>query len=561
MVPLLSELHIEEPQRFYLGTSGLDELADGRIKHGEVVLPFHSQIVAAQSSVLRDLFRSLRTAEDSAAQAGMIELETPFKDFGLEEVLFFLRFVYHGTDATPANFKSAAAHAPGIIRLAHSLDVSGPLLAAADEFVGDEMTGAEAALKWLPLAETCDLKSAWSRGIRALAVELSTGKGAPYAAHLAMRKVANSLSQDSILAVMAAVAAACRESSPVADHVPAASLLAHWREIDLQPGDGKYTYEHSYMLTEFSKRQSTILSPEFEAAGYQWQLQVVVKDDKLGLFLVSSTATSFQVAFTLELIDQLNGEVYSVGACRHTFTTAKDWGFQSFIALNVLRSTLGYIVNDTVKFNAGTSIPSADARAKPVNCIVVARPGSYYAPNFYAAFKKAGLTRFAALVDRAGLRGYFSDPALKITAWPPRDYAFDEILKDIGCTFPELLRNRQLVKNLVLYHTTPGKRVFTSQWPAWPKAKYIPSGLHKQWLKIEMDDQNTGKPGDDWMTYDIDGTDDDAELEEPVVKFGNKLIGRPQRNGCADSGGLMSVIDDVMTYKGLKSKWKKSLRG
>jgi hypothetical protein len=53
-------------------------------------------------------------------------------------------------------------------------------------------------------------------------------------------------------------------------------------------------------------------------------------------------------------------------------------------------------------------------------CVVVARPGSYYAPNFYAAFKKAGLTRFAALVDRAGLRGYFSDPALKITAWPPR---------------------------------------------------------------------------------------------------------------------------------------------
>jgi hypothetical protein len=26
--------------------------------------------------------------------------------------------------------------------------------------------------------------------------------------------------------------------------------------------------------------------------------------------------------------------------------------------------------------------------------------------------------------------------------------------------------------------------------------RYIPSGLHKQWLKIEMDDQNTGKPGD-----------------------------------------------------------------
>jgi hypothetical protein len=96
----------------------------------------------------------------------LLQLETPFKDFTLEEVIFFLRFVYHTIDATAANFKLASAHAPGIIRLAHSLNVAGPLMAAADKFIGRKMTSIEAALKWLPLTETCDLHHAWSLGIR-----------------------------------------------------------------------------------------------------------------------------------------------------------------------------------------------------------------------------------------------------------------------------------------------------------------------------------------------------------------------------------------------------------
>jgi hypothetical protein len=74
MVPPFKKPRLDEPQLFYLGTSGLDELADGRIKHGEVVLPFHSQVLATQSSVLRDLFRSLRTTKDPAVGAEMIEV-------------------------------------------------------------------------------------------------------------------------------------------------------------------------------------------------------------------------------------------------------------------------------------------------------------------------------------------------------------------------------------------------------------------------------------------------------------------------------------------------------
>jgi hypothetical protein len=137
---------------------------------------------------------------------------------------------------------------------------------------------------------------------RVLAVDLLNGEGGSHGAHVAVRELSNVLSQDSILAVLAAVASASRKTSLLSDFdVPAASLLAHWRAADLQPGDGEYTY----ILTEFSKQQSPMLSPEFEAAGYTWRLQVELDDDKLGLYLLSSTATSFPIVYTLKLINQV----------------------------------------------------------------------------------------------------------------------------------------------------------------------------------------------------------------------------------------------------------------
>ncbi|KAL4858001.1 hypothetical protein ACK3TF_001964 [Chlorella vulgaris] len=383
MVPPFKKPRLDEPQLFYLGTSGLDELADGRIKHGEVVLPFHSQVLATQSSVLRDLFRSLCTTKDPAIGAEMIELETPFKDFALEEVIFFLRFVYHTIDATAANFELAAAHAPGVIRLAHSLDVSGLLMAAADEYVGYEMTGTEAALNWLPLAETCGLENAWSHGIRVLAVDLLNGEGGSHGAHVAVRELSSVLSQDSILAVLAAVASASRKTSLLSEFdVPAASLLAHWRAADLQPGDGEYTY----ILTEFSKQQSPMLSPEFEAAGYTWRLQVELDDDKLGLHLLSSTATSFPIVYTLKLINQLTGEVYSQ-ATSDTFADNDLGGFTSFIELNVLRFIPGYIVDDTVEFRVDISTHDYASAVPPWRL----RRATTSAARYGASFKKPRL--------------------------------------------------------------------------------------------------------------------------------------------------------------------------
>jgi hypothetical protein len=129
-------------------------------------------------------------------------------------------------------------------------------------------------------------------------VDLSTGEGGFHTAHVAVQKLSSTLSQCSFAAVIAAVASACHSSDRA---VPSADLLAHWKAADLQPGDGEYTYN----ITEFSKQSSPVLSPEFEAAGYQWQLQVKLDDDRVGLYLLSSTATSFPIAYTLQLINQV----------------------------------------------------------------------------------------------------------------------------------------------------------------------------------------------------------------------------------------------------------------
>lgn len=99
--------------------------------------------------------------------ATRVQLESPFSQFSLQEVVLALRLVYHPGDATRANLKAAAAHVGGIVRLAHALDVRGPLLPAAEEYLAARMDGsASDALAWLPTVEACGLRTAWARGVR-----------------------------------------------------------------------------------------------------------------------------------------------------------------------------------------------------------------------------------------------------------------------------------------------------------------------------------------------------------------------------------------------------------
>lgn len=195
---------------------------------------------------------------------------------------------------------------------------------------------------------------------RLLAVEMSTRSGDPRAAHAAARKLSNILSQDSFVSLMAAVASACCSSSQA---VPAANLLEQWKAADLQP------VEYTYLVEGFSNQRSSMDSPVFLAAGLWWRLRVELKDDHLGLFLVTcNTSLWYPTAYTLELIDQvgatdgqscctflvavgvtlsspllfiflivqLSGKVYSKGMLHYTFTKIQncEHGHSPFIKLD-----------------------------------------------------------------------------------------------------------------------------------------------------------------------------------------------------------------------------------
>jgi len=61
-LPFKADVDWANPAAFYLGETGMEDLADVAIKHGKLELPAHSQVLAMNSAVLRDLFRSLRSA-------------------------------------------------------------------------------------------------------------------------------------------------------------------------------------------------------------------------------------------------------------------------------------------------------------------------------------------------------------------------------------------------------------------------------------------------------------------------------------------------------------------
>ena len=65
----------------------------------------------------------------------------------------------------PANLKAAEAQLPGLLRLAHALDAP-KLLAAISEGAISRVQELEGVLRWLPLAEECQLHAAWGEGVR-----------------------------------------------------------------------------------------------------------------------------------------------------------------------------------------------------------------------------------------------------------------------------------------------------------------------------------------------------------------------------------------------------------
>ncbi|KAL4458350.1 hypothetical protein ABPG75_013215 [Micractinium tetrahymenae] len=307
----------EDPAPFYLGDPGLAELADVTIKHSGLALPAHSQLLAVQSSVLRDLFRSLPAEpggkKRKRGEKEALELETPFTSHTLQEVAFLLHFCYVFTDAAPSQLDAVSAHLPGIARLAHSLNIP-TLLAAIDAFAAGRITDQQAALAWLPLAETCQLEATWAQGIRTLAKHVVSGSVCSLNPLLDGEGMEH-LGQKTLASALTALAAALRTSSDackeeVDGKLPSAAELRSWQS----PGVQRASY--TWRIPDFMQQRGRLVSPEFGSgqAACSRKLRLAVHPHgqagsagHVSIFLTSDFVKggpSMLTNFTVKLVDQ-----------------------------------------------------------------------------------------------------------------------------------------------------------------------------------------------------------------------------------------------------------------
>ncbi|KAL4448202.1 hypothetical protein ABPG75_005421 [Micractinium tetrahymenae] len=175
--------------------------------------------------------------------------------------------------------------------------------------------------------------------------------------------------------------------------------------------------------------------------------------------------------------------------------------------------------------------------------------GKQYAPTFWAALGKnpaTGMSITRKVVEASGMKPYFSKPRIA-TFFPPDDEAWRQLLSgDMKISVEELLlpTNRGLLRELVKSLIVPGKRIFTPNWPKWPKKDWYQTAQPGNKIGLEMDDGGA-RPGD---IFDVDGTDDDAELV-PKSWVINLICGP----------GVMQTVDDVPTWKGWKGKVLKNV--
>ena len=96
-------------------------------------------------------------------------------------------------------------------------------------------------------------------------------------------------------------------------------------------------------------------------------------------------------------------------------------------------------------------------------------------------------------------------------------------------TWAQLLANKEACRNLVLYHVAVNRRLYTADWPVSDTTKWwYPTALPGQKLGIELDDARCVKgKSRNTCVFDVDGTDDDAEVCVHVCCMGSRL-GQPK---------------------------------
>lgn len=130
-----------------------------------------------------------------------------------------------------------------------------------------------------------------------------------------------------------------------------------------------------------------------------------------------------------------------------------------------------------------------------------------------------------------------SNPSASLTVFAPTNNAFAILLKELGLTAEQLLANKALVTQVLLYHVLPSKRdaasLIASSQAAWPDfcidTALAVSGV-KQPLQFTLDsDTADGKPrlivnASTVQTANIGAANGIVHVIDRVLLFGNNVL-------------------------------------
>ena len=319
----LALLDRADPGAWYMDSQKYAELADAQLVVEGMALPAHSQLLARASPVVLDLLRDQRRGsvrvEGAAAPAEVSEglfgappppgarptpawrrpppppcalqatltLEAPFHDYTVLEVACLLRLVYRPSEESKEGFKAIGARLPGVLRLAHQLEMEG-LVASITDFVGSCSNG-ELSLKqmaeWATLAERLHLDALMARCVRTLAAHmLQHSAQTPFSA---VALIVPHLSPTCLGAVLSALVTSCctlRQHVALAGSLPAAADIARWQQDPNKQPARPFIWKLTGARSKLQGSED-ILSEPFMPRGRRWLL-VVRPGEQVTVYLV-----------------------------------------------------------------------------------------------------------------------------------------------------------------------------------------------------------------------------------------------------------------------------------
>ncbi|GAB4824264.1 hypothetical protein N2152v2_011310 [Parachlorella kessleri] len=360
-------------------------------------LPLHSQVLAMQSSVLRDVFLT----HQESGQQGAANLSLLFSGHTQLEVGLLLRWMYSPQLATVDALAEQHTSLPAVMRLADKLGASGLVQTLSKYYVADDSpAGPGELLDFVCMAERCSLRGLHTQGLEALSQRLKMTAD-PWGPSAAAAELA-ACGAEPLLGLLSGLL----EGHPPGGPRRAAEVLELAEQQ--QPGG---SFGFTWALRGFSERQGEVVSPWVTLAGRQWRLSAFPQGNgsgagtHLSVFLYCNMAGAgpelkLDPQASITILDQLGPGIFSssseegeeeegaglrrelLDGSREFASDNEHWGRNQFVALEELRRRdRGYLLEDRLVMRVEISLrePVGGGLAPPMTPLAVdpAQPELY----------------------------------------------------------------------------------------------------------------------------------------------------------------------------------------